>query len=613
MGQVVVELTGDEAKLLASMQKVIAQNTKVGDSFKGVGAKAKATADEAIKDAQRVERENKKAADQMYAEHQKMLENKAKESRQAAIEEQSLARKTALAEVQEAIKAAEQEIAAVEKITREKKKAADKEIADAKKANDAMVSNIAAMAAGYASVHTVVQGISSELSRQVEYQARQLQSAKDLAVAQQEAAKNLSGTDATQLGDLLNLASSRVALAAGMSDLPAIQKALGSSAGVVGPDRAESVVTTAAKLSPLTSLDLGTVATATADLLKATQLQNADEAMSLLLSAGSVARPESLPQLAGGATKAINAGVISKSDSQTTIDAAKEAAALFAMLSEVDPRGESAATATVQLIDQLRTLFKDSESDPGSVSARIKAVANDPEIRSEMLDDLKGEAIFKPLFEGLLTSGSVQQSRFDAASAAVTTDPKVFQDSLAAQSITPELRLARAAESAKASQAVADRGNVADEVTAQIRELAESAKKNNTLPMSLFFNVGEIGSSVLPKSLIQQASLGNDVDRNAQSAIGSINQLIEESAPTFRNRTPAEETQVELLRNMIAQIIELQNAYRESQNSPQQQQILELLRDQNRKVDEQTNVLQQRSGEDSASVIRAQVQNSQKE
>jgi len=127
MAGVVVELTGDEAKLLASMQKVIAQNAKTGDSFKGTGAKAKEAADVAVKEQQRVERENKKAADAIYAEHKKMLDNKAGESRRAGLAEEALARKTAFAEVNAAIKAADQEINAAEKILKAKQKLADEE------------------------------------------------------------------------------------------------------------------------------------------------------------------------------------------------------------------------------------------------------------------------------------------------------------------------------------------------------------------------------------------------------------------------------------------------------------------------------------------------------
>jgi replicative DNA helicase len=46
MAGVVVELTGDEAKLLASMQKIIAQNARSKDSFKATGREAKSSVDE---------------------------------------------------------------------------------------------------------------------------------------------------------------------------------------------------------------------------------------------------------------------------------------------------------------------------------------------------------------------------------------------------------------------------------------------------------------------------------------------------------------------------------------------------------------------------------------
>lgn len=152
MAGVVVELTGDEAKLLASMQKIIAQNAKTGESFKKTGEEAKKASDDAVKEQQRIERESKKSADSIYAAHQKMLDDKARESRQYALEEEALARKTAFVEVQEALKAAEKEIDATEKILNEKKKAAQKETELAQKSKQEIADQIL----GFAGVSSAV-------------------------------------------------------------------------------------------------------------------------------------------------------------------------------------------------------------------------------------------------------------------------------------------------------------------------------------------------------------------------------------------------------------------------------------------------------------------------
>ena len=181
MAGVVVELTGDEAKLLASMQKIIAQNAKTGESFKKTGDDAKKAADAAVKEQERIERENKKAADSIYAAHKKMLDDHARDSRQYALEEEAIARKIAFVEVQEAVKAAEKEIDAIERILNEKKKAAQKEAELAQKSKDEISDQIA----GFAAVTSVVGGY--EAAIQLATKAFQLLSdAKSKALQSQE-------------------------------------------------------------------------------------------------------------------------------------------------------------------------------------------------------------------------------------------------------------------------------------------------------------------------------------------------------------------------------------------------------------------------------------------
>ena len=159
MAGVVVELTGDEAKLLASMQKIIAQNAKTGESFKKTGEEAKKAADDAVKEQQRVERENKKAAESVYAAQKKLLEDHARDARQYALEEEALARKIAFVEVQAAIKAAEDEIEATERILNEKKKAAQKEAELAQKSKDEIADQILGFAGVASAVGLVEVGI----------------------------------------------------------------------------------------------------------------------------------------------------------------------------------------------------------------------------------------------------------------------------------------------------------------------------------------------------------------------------------------------------------------------------------------------------------------------
>ena len=129
MAQVVVEMTGDEARLLRSLQRVMSENTKVEGGFRQTGKAAKDAADVAIKEAQRVEKANAKAAHDMFAEHAKLLADKERSSRQAGQKQEAIARQTAFAETRVIIKAAEDSIKATERILEAKKKLAFQETA----------------------------------------------------------------------------------------------------------------------------------------------------------------------------------------------------------------------------------------------------------------------------------------------------------------------------------------------------------------------------------------------------------------------------------------------------------------------------------------------------
>ena len=649
MAGVVVELTGDEAKLLASMQKVIAQNAKTGDSFKGMGGKAKEAADVAVKEQQRVERDNKKSADMMYAEHKKMLDNKAGESRRAGLAAEALARKTAFAEVNATIKAAERQIQEAEKVASKKRKLAE----DFEKQNTSLGSQVFDRIAGSIDASTIAIGafaigvkmVADEQQRIVDLQNEQLGISNKLAAAQQEATKNLVGMEPGAMKELVEGAPQRIALDASFSDLPALTKALGSAASIVGNSVAETVTSTAAKLSSLTPEQLEPTTQSLSLVVQATGVTDAREAMSLLLSAGSVATPENLPRLSEGAAKAINAGVVSTSGTQTKIDAAKESTSLFAMLTEVDPKGNSSATAAVDLISDMREIFgKDKEAtdkrddkidslsqtrernldqkdnlttqieiktkqaakfkdadkspaaesarltltnaksslerlvvssastdkqlaaleddrktqqtrvDPGTTLGRLEAVSKDPKLREQYLSNMKGEAIFKPLFEGLVTPGSDQRKKLAASSAAVTTDVSVFENAMKTQDLTAPQRIARTEEKSKAITAVQQTDTSNAEVIAGIRKIRDRALNETTLPSTI---VGRMSRTMFPDSLNTMVDGPENVKAVARQAEQSLSVRISEAEESFIFRGPnkEEKSQIDSLKAQRGLII----------------------------------------------------------
>lgn len=252
-------------------------------------------------------------------------------------------------------------------------KAAAKEQADEEKrradAIDKAVGTVAGLVTTYVSVTAAVSALTKAHAELIDNQDRALGKAKELAAAQQEAAKNLAGRTPEQISETLQKTVPAIADATKFSDIPKLTTALGSAASIVGEEQATGVVSAAAQLTRFTPDALGTTATATADIMAATGLTDAKQALALLASTGSVARPEDLSKLAQGAAAAVNAA-IAQAPQQDKVDAAREGVALYAKLTAVDPSGQSAATATTDFIRQVTALF----SDPKLVKERTERI-----------------------------------------------------------------------------------------------------------------------------------------------------------------------------------------------------------------------------------------------
>ena len=252
-------------------------------------------------------------------------------------------------------------------------KAAAKEQADEEKrradAIDKAVGTVAGLVTTYVSVTAAVSALTKAHAELIDNQDRALGKAKELAAAQQEAAKNLAGRTPEQISETLQKTVPAIANATQFSDIAKLTTALGSAASIVGEEQATGVVSAAAQLTRFTPDALGTTATATADIMAATGLTDAKQALALLASTGSVARPEDLSKLAQGAAAAVNAA-IAQAPQQDKVDAAREGVALYANLTAVDPSGQSAATATTDFIRQVTALF----SDPKLVKERTERI-----------------------------------------------------------------------------------------------------------------------------------------------------------------------------------------------------------------------------------------------
>ena len=234
---------------------------------------------------------------------------------------------------------------------------------------DGMIGSVGGLVASYVSVTAAISLASRANADLVSNQDKAIAKARELAAAQQEAAKNMAGQTPQQISDTLQKTVPEIAQATQFSDLAKLTTALGSAASIVGEDQAKGVVAASAELTRFTPGELQSTATATADIMAASGLKDAKEALALLASTGSVARPEQLSKLAQGAAVAVNAS-IAQAPQQDKVEAAKEGVALYSKLSKVDPTGQSAATATTDFIKQVSNVF----ADPKVVKERTQRI-----------------------------------------------------------------------------------------------------------------------------------------------------------------------------------------------------------------------------------------------
>lgn len=536
MAESIVTLSADEAALLKAFQKI---QSSQGETDKGYVKNEKASkkaADQAIKDAERVERESKRAADAMFREHQKLLDQKDLESRKAAQKQEALARETAFAEVKAALKAAEQEIAATEKILRAKAKAAEKEAADAEKAadNEANASSkrlqgLAAAAASYVSLNTVAGLYKQNLQEQIALQDQSLAKVNEIAAAQSGAVKNLAGLSTVEKARALEAAKALQA-EIGFSDQAKIAEAVGtgySASGDLG--KTMSAVRAAAQLTRLTPDELPTVASGALDAARGTGIADAAVNLSFLMDAGALARVEDPAQLARTLAPSLSSGVATV-PTQNKQEASKEIASIFSELNQfaTDTQGDSTRTATVTLLSKLEEFFRDTSEeaikiqdkiaplerklnapakrgkkagllpeeqreldalrtelasistlkDSGTVLGRIDQIRQDPELKKKFFENDFGEAAFKGGFRQLFEDGplldKVRQNKN-----VLNFDSRGYNQAVAElETVSPEIRAA--SEAARTKTMLEQRANSPDAASiSSMRALTQDALVRN--------------------------------------------------------------------------------------------------------------------------------------
>ncbi len=237
-----------------------------------------------------------------------------------------------------------------------------------------------------------------------------------LAGNQENALKNLSGLPTAEKEDLLNKAIPELQKQTGFGDQGKMIDAFADaySAGGSVPN-AMKAVGAAAKITRNTPEQLQTYSGAAIDIMRSAQVDDAEGALGFLLQTGAISRVNDPEKLARNVPSVVAAaGNNAKGDNDQ--EAAKVAASVYGVLSKeaADSKGEMSATASIQLLEQVREFFeKDKHGpDPGSPLSRITTLQQNAALRDEFLKDLHGEAKAKPGMENLVTGGTAAAKEF---------------------------------------------------------------------------------------------------------------------------------------------------------------------------------------------------------
>jgi hypothetical protein len=706
MAESIVTLSADEAALLKAFQKIQSSQGETDKGYVKNEKSSKKAADQAIKDAERVERESKRAGEAVFREHQKLLDQQDLENRKAAQRQEALARETAFAEVKAAIKAAEQEIAATEKILKAKEKAAEKE----QKLSGSSLEGLGKMALGFLTVDAAIQTVSETQKRFVMQMRESVELVQKMATAQQEASKNLAGNSNEAISDILLKKVPEIALRANFSDLPKITTAIGSVASIIGDDSAPGVVEEVAKLTRNKKEDLQSTATAVADIMKALGVKDAKSAIALALSSGSVARPEEFSKLAEGLSKSILAAIASNPN-QDPIEAGKDGAALFSFLTKIDKEGRSSATASGQIQGLFRETFSPtvddrmkrdtrirelseqnaitpeervaidranfsllqkekianafkpedigvkasdarldfaeakaalvratksatlsesdleelkrleaqkqlSSEDPGNFVGRLQKVQQNPELNRVVESMLSTEEVFKPIARGLLDPNSEHMKDFLKVRSAISTDVSVFDAGLETMNITPQQKLAYALEKSKTANAVKNFGDFETQTYGTVDDIIKESLKENpntglNAALEGFSNFamtrigfgGDPSVSSWAKTPLQAIDSGILTLKDRQADVSDWATGDPESmSKSARDKRSALQLSIDALEELK---IYLKSSGEEQAKFMKEQN--DLLRQGNKKVDDQTNVFRESGDPSRAGAIRAQV------
>jgi len=415
MAELVVTLTGDEANLARSIQKMVTEQAKLQAGFDKSGSSAKNAADEHVKAHQKNQAEIAKV-------------NKLHEATVQALDREVVAMtkgKAAAAELRAIQSGMTREQAAVIRLRHEEiatinatKDAARTSADEQSTHNSSLTSGLAGLAASYLSLNTVASAYTQNLRDQKDLAKEALDIAEKLAKVQSTTSKNLTGLSSKEKAIAIS-ESGALSKELGI-DRAEVEKAVGAGFSAVGNiDATKNAVRAAAQITSLSPEQLSTVTTGALDVRKATGIDNAEQNLSFLLQSGKQARIEDPAKLSATLAKALASGV-NTVQGQDKQEASRELAATFSEFTQAttDKTGDSTATAVITLSAKLNEFFRDLPKSIGKLDEQIA-----PLVEKQKVTEIEKAQLALAEFD-------VVEKKKDADRAGTGTDARSIRDRL---------------------------------------------------------------------------------------------------------------------------------------------------------------------------------------
>lgn len=520
MSSVNVEITGDARKLEQAFNKIEAGQDRVEKGFGDVATTAKDS-------ARQIEAANEAAADKGKAAYSRIVTELKKQGPEGRAQAKALEQhlqdagkggRRSMAEIVDELKtidpAAAQSAATIRK---EMDDASKKGESSFKRFGKSAVTQLASVAAGYVGIQQAIGAVTAHLQTQEQLLTRSLDKTLSLAKAQQEAAKNLAAYSAVERDELLQQAVPEIARQTGFADVGALTIALGTAASKgATADEARAAVSAAARVERLTPENVSATAAGAVSVQRQSGIQDPRAAIALLQTTGTQSAITEAAKLVENLPKAL--GIVSTVRGQNAEEASRQAAAIFAQVTQGgnDSQGNSSATFTLDFGNRLNKMFSEIEKqrvdarselvrlekkddplekevvrmeelrqlipalestvDPGTLFGRIEALQKSPEMAKAFIGEGFGEKQFQVVLKDMLDATSAGAKGLRASADVIQASPQFFEQQAADQaSMTPQLRIANAVASASAGVTSQESFDQSAATLKAVRDITEKA------------------------------------------------------------------------------------------------------------------------------------------